>query len=221
MDINWYGQACFRLRGRGVAVVTDPYNPELGNPLPRLSASIVTVSHHDESEVLVKGLRGGPYVISGPGEYEVGGTFVFGVATSGGEGSPLARDAGKRNTAYVIEIEDVTVCHLGYLDHPLNQEQVEQLNDIDVLLLPVGGRSVLTGGKAAEVVGLLEPKMVVPMLYKVPGMKVNLETTRRFLNEMGAEAPAPVETLSVTKGKLSVGSTPSAETQIVILEPSR
>lgn len=212
MEITWYGQSCFRLRSRGLSVVTDPYNPTTGLKLPRLTATIVTVSHDHEDHNNVSAVRGSPFVISGPGEYEIEGIFVIGVATwhddKGG------RELG-RNTAYLIEFEDLTICHLGDLGHVLSQEQVEQLGDIDVLLVPVGGRSTITGTRAAEVVGLLEPKIVVPMHYKVPGLKAQIETANRFLKELGVEGPEHVDTLTVT-----AGATPD-ETRVVLLEPKQ
>ena len=209
MEITWYGEACFRLRGRGVSVITDPYGTESGLKLPRLSATIVTVSRQHEDHNRVKGVRGSPFVISGPGEYEIGGVFVFGVATN--------RDAkgGKErseNTAYLIEFEDLTICHLGDLGHVLSQEQVEQLDGVDVLLVPVGGRTTLTGTRAAEVVGLLEPRIVIPMRYKIRGLDAPLESARRFLKEMGAETPERMASLSISESQLS------DETRIVVLE---
>ena len=212
MEITWYGQSCFRLRSRGLSVVTDPYGPSTGLKLPRLTATVVTVSHEHEDHNNVEAVKGSPFVISGPGEYEVEGIFVIGVATwhddKGG------RELG-RNTAYLIEFEDLTICHLGDLGHVLSQEQVEQLSNIDVLMVPVGGRSTLTGTRAAEVVGLLEPGIVIPMHYRVPGLKAQIETANRFLKEMAVENPERIDTLTVT-----AGSTPE-ETRVVLLEPKQ
>jgi L-ascorbate metabolism protein UlaG (beta-lactamase superfamily) len=212
MEITWYGQSCFRLRSRGLSVVTDPYGPSAGLKLPRLTATIVTVSHEHEDHNNVEAVKGSPFVINGPGEYEVEGIFVIGVATwhDDKEGRELGR-----NTAYLIEFEDLTICHLGDLGHVLSQEQVEQLSNIDVLMVPVGGRSTLTGTRAAEVVGLLEPGIVIPMHYKVPGLKAQIETANRFLKEMAVENPERMDTLTIT-----AGSTPE-QTRVVLLEPKQ
>jgi len=212
MEITWYGQSCFRLRSRGLSVVTDPYGPSTGLKLPRLTATVVTVSHEHEDHNNVEAVKGSPFVINGPGEYEVEGIFVIGVATwhDDKEGRELGR-----NTAYLIEFEDLTICHLGDLGHVLSQEQVEQLSNIDVLMVPVGGRSTLTGTRAAEVVGLLEPGIVIPMHYRVPGLKAQIETANRFLKEMAVENPERIDTLTVT-----AGSTPE-ETRVVLLEPKQ
>ncbi len=212
MEISWYGQSCFRLRSRGLALVTDPYSPETGLKLPRLTANVVTVSHDHEDHNYIKGVKGSPYVITGPGEYEVGGVFVFGVATY--HDARQGEERGK-NTAYLIEFEGVTICHLGDLGHALTQEQVEQLNGIDVLLIPVGGRTTLTGAKAAEVVGVLEPKVVIPMHYKIRGLEASLETANRFLKEMGVETPERMETLTITEGQYEEAD----DTRVVLLEP--
>lgn len=212
MEISWYGQSCFRLRSRGLALVTDPYSPETGLKLPRLTANVVTVSHDHEDHNYVKGVKGSPYVITGPGEYEVGGVFVFGVATY--HDARQGEERGK-NTAYLIEFEGVTICHLGDLGHALTQEQVEQLNGIDVLLIPVGGRTTLTGARAAEVVGVLEPKVVIPMHYKIRGLEASLETANRFLKEMGVETPERMEALTITEGQYEEAE----DTRVVLLEP--
>jgi len=212
MEITWYGQSCFRLRSRGLSVVTDPYGPEIGLKLPRLTATIVTVSHDHPDHNAIQAVKGNPFVISGPGEYEVEGIFVIGVSTA--HDAKGGQEQG-RNTAYLIEFEDLTICHLGDLGQVLNQEQIEQLNSVDVLLVPVGGRTALSGAKAAEVVGLLEPSIVIPMQYKIPGLAAPLDGASRFLKEMAVEAPEKIETLNITKSQLT------EETRLVLLEPKQ
>lgn len=207
MEIFWYGHACFRLRGRGCAVVTDPFDGSLGYELPRFTGTVVTISHDAPFHNKAGGVRGKPYVISGPGDYEIGGVFVTGVRT---DLDPKRVPPQKRNTAYLIEIEDVTICHLGNLTDVLPQQQAEDLGPIDVLLIPVGGKSTLTPVKAAEVVNVIEPGYVVPMMYKTPGSKADLGTVTRFFTEMGVEAPEPEEMLKITKSE-------SPETTVVRL----
>lgn len=209
MEIVWYGHACFRLRGRGCAVVTDPYPPELGYQLPRFSGTIATVSHDGSNHNQTRAVRGKPYVIDGPGEYEVGGVFVTGVATN------PSVDKAARNTAYLIEIEGILVCHMGVLDALPSQEVVEALDGIDILLLPVGGRSVLTPAKAADVVSVVEPAIVIPMLYASPDLEADLGSVKRFLSEMAVEAVEPIAELKITKSQLPEPS------RIVVLDPRR
>jgi len=212
MEITWYGHSCFRIKGRGSAVVTDPYGPDLGRELPKVSAGIITISHDHPHHNHAKGFRGSPYIISGPGEYEVDGVFVFGVALY--HDTKKGQEQGS-NTAYLIQTEDLTICHLGDLGHPPAQEQVEQLDGIDVLLVPVGGQTALNGTTAAEVVSMLEPAIAIPMHYRTPGLNSDLETERRFLKEMGIDSPERLATLSLTQKPAS------EETRVVILEPSQ
>lgn len=212
MEITWYGQSCFRLRSRGLSVVTDPYSPEVGLKLPRLTATIVTVSHDHPDHNAAQAVKGNPFVISGPGEYEVEGIFVIGVATA--HDAKNGQEQG-RNTAYIIEFEDLTICHLGDLGQTLTQEQIEQLDGVDILLVPVGGRTTLTGAKAAEVVRVLEPSIVIPMHYKIPGLVMPLDGVQRFLKEMAVESPEKLEMLTITKSQLP------EETRLVLLEPKQ
>ncbi len=197
MDVTWLGHGCFRLRGRSAAVVTDPYPPAIGLKLQRLDADLVTISHDHENHNYAQAVREA-YEIRGPGEYEVAGVAVIGV--------PTYHDADKgskhgRNTVYLIEIDDVRICHLGDLGHSLDE------------LVPVGGRTTINATQAAEVVRQLEPRYVVPMHYAVPGLKLQLDPIDRFLKEMGL---APGEALA----KLSVQpSSGEYDTKLVLLEP--
>ncbi len=209
MDVTWLGHGCFPLRGRSAAVVTDPYPPAIGLKLQRLDADLVTISHDHENHNYAQAVREA-YEIRGPGEYEVAGVAVIGV--------PTYHDAERgakhgRNTVYLIEIDDVRICHLGDLGHSLDDTQAETLSSADVLLVPVGGRSTINATQAAEVVRQLEPRYVVPMHYAVPGLKLQLDPIDRFLKEMGL---APGEALA----KLSVQpSSGEYDTKLVLLEP--
>ncbi|MBO0689089.1 MAG: MBL fold metallo-hydrolase, partial [Candidatus Dormibacteraeota bacterium] len=184
MDVTWYGHGCFRLRGKGAAVVTDPYPPSLGPKLPRLEADLVTVSHDHDNHSYVRVVGKDPYLIDGPGEYEVGGVTVLGVATFHDAQSGAALG---RNTVYLIEVDDVRICHLGDLGHTLDDEALERLGDVDVLLVPVGGGNALDASHGAEVVRQVEPRFVVPMHYALPVIKRELQPVERFLKEMGIE----------------------------------
>lgn len=209
MDVTWLGHGCFRLRGRGAAVVTDPYPPAIGLKLSRLDADLVTVSHEHDNHNYTQIVREA-YEIRGPGEYEVAGVSVIGV--------PTYHDAAKgakhgRNTVYLIEIDDVRVVHLGDLGHKLDDAEAEAVASTDVLLVPVGGRTALNAAQAAEVVRQLEPRFVVPMHYAIPGLKLELDTLDRFLKEMAVTGPEPQPKLAVQK------SSGDYETKVVVLEP--
>jgi L-ascorbate metabolism protein UlaG (beta-lactamase superfamily) len=212
MEITWYGGGCFRLRGRGATVVTDPFAPEAGYRLPRLSANLVTISHDDPANNYARVVRDNPYAIVGPGEYEVAGVFVIGVACHHDDEQGAKHG---RNTAYLIEMEDMTICHLGDLGHIPTQEQVEEFDGIDILLVPVGGKDVLAGPRAAEVVNLLEPKVVIPMRYRIADMDREMATVTRFLTEMEAKEAQPEEALKIVASQLG------EETRVCVLAPKR
>ena len=212
MEIVWYGHACFRLRGRGSAVVADPFHSSLGYELPRFTGTVVTVSRNHPYHNEVRAVRGGPYVISGPGDYEVGGVFISGVRTNS---NPKAAAPEELNAAYLIELEDVVICHLGNALDVLTQQQAEDLGPIDVLLLPVGGKSALAPARAAEVVGLIEPGIVVPMMYRTPDLKADVGTVARFMTEMAVDGLAPEEMLKITKSDVPESTT------VRLLEPKR
>ena len=209
MDVTWLGHGCFRLRGRAAAAVTDPYPPAIGLKLQRLDANLVTVSHEHENHNYTQVVRDA-YEIRGPGEYEVAGVSVIGV--------PSYHDAEKgathgRNTIYLIEIDDVRVCHLGDLGSALDDAEAEAISAPDVLLVPVGGRTVINAAQAAQVVRQLEPRFVVPMHYAIPGLKLELDPLDRFLKEMAVTAAEPQPKLSVQ------ASSGEYDTKVIVLEP--
>lgn len=212
MDLTWLGHGCFRLRGRAAVVVTDPYPPSLGPRLARLEAELVTVSHQHENHNYVQTVVKDPYVISGPGEYEVSGVTVIGLPTYHDD---RKGEVYGRNTVYVIQIDEVRVCHLGDLGHALSDEQLEPIANVDVLLVPVGGGRTLDGARSAELVRQVEPRVVVPMHYSVPGIRTELAPVERFLREMGVAEAEPQTKLSVQ----STASSSEAETRVVVLEP--
>ena len=209
MEIIWLGHSCFRIKGRQATVITDPYSPSLGYSLAKPTADIVTVSHQHEGHSYVPGVEGDPKPVLGPGEYEIGGVLIIGVATF--HDSVRGAQRGK-NTVYVMEVDEVAVCHLGDLGHVLTAEQVEELGDVDILLLPVGGVSTINAPTAAEVVRQLEPKVVVPMHYKTPALKWELEPAERFLKEIGARQDSSQPKLSFTRTSLP------DSTQVFLLE---
>ena len=199
MNIGWLGHSCFRIGGRQATVITDPYSPTLGYSLGKPTADIVTVSHQHSGHSYVQGIGGEPRRVIGPGEYEISSVLIIGIATFHD-----AEGGGKRgrNTVYLIEVDEVSVCHLGDLGHVLTAEQVEEIDNVDVLLLPVGGVSTINAPMAAEVVRQLEPKVVIPMHYKTQALKWELEPVTRFLKEIGVKQVNSQPRLSFTKPSL-------------------
>jgi L-ascorbate metabolism protein UlaG (beta-lactamase superfamily) len=209
LDVTWLGHGCFRLRGRSAAAVTDPYPPSIGLKLQRLDGNLVTVSHEHENHNYTQVMRDA-YEIRGPGEYEVAGVSVIGVPTYH---DPEKGAKHGRNTIYLIEIDDVRVCHLGDLGHPLEDSEAEAIASPDVLLVPVGGRTTIDAAQAAAVVRQLEPRFVVPMHYAIPGLKLELDSLDRFLKEMAVGVSEPQPKLSVQ------ASSGEFDTKVVVLEP--
>ncbi len=213
MDITWYGQSCFRLAERGMAtVVTDPFDHNVIGYSPlKLKADIVTVSHDAPGHNHTGAVKGASHIIRGPGEFEIGGVFITGVQTDGA--GKKARETA-RNTLYVFDYDGITVAHLGDLKQVPSQAEVEALGTVNVALVPVGGGGGLNAAKAAEVVSLLEPNLVVPMHYATPDVKVQLDSLNKFLKEMGLSANAVEKqaSLKVTRSGLP------EETRVVALE---
>jgi L-ascorbate metabolism protein UlaG (beta-lactamase superfamily) len=211
VELTWLGHSCFRIKGRDVTLLTDPFESSLGLSLGRQSADIVTVSHDSPHHNAAAHVSGSPRVLRGPGEYEIGGVMVSGVATAG---EKLPEGKHGRNTAFAISIDEMTVCHLGDLGKTLTAEQIEALKDPDVLLIPVGGGCTLAPAEVTEVVSQLEPKLVVPMHYAQPGVSIPLESIERFCREMAIEDIRSQPKLTLTRSGVP------DETTIVILEPA-
>jgi len=216
MEITWYGHSCFRLTERGLAsVVADPYDHQVvGYSALRLKADIVTVSHtapgHNETDAV----KGTSHVITGPGEFEIGGVFITGIQTDG-SGAPRKGKEQQRNTLYVFDYDGLTVAHLGDLREVPTQTEVEALGTVNVALVPVGGGGALNAAKAAEVVSLLEPDIVVPMHYATPASKLSLDSLNKFLKEMGLGKQESQASLKVSRGSLP------EETHVAILDYQR
>lgn len=212
MDITYYGHSCFKVRGSQGSVVTDPFQASIGYTPPRVTANICTISHDHPGHNNAKVLRGDPYVITGPGEYEISGVFVFGLPSY--HDRRKGRDRG-RNTIYTFQIDGVNVCHLGDLGHVPDQATLEGMGDVDVLLIPVGGKVTLTAAMAAEVINLIEPRIVIPMHYATDAYRgeAKLAPVRKFLKEMGVhDGGREQDTLRLTASGLP------GDTEVIVLK---
>jgi L-ascorbate metabolism protein UlaG (beta-lactamase superfamily) len=202
VDLSWLGHACFRLRGRDVTILTDPYEGNgWGYPPLSISADVVTVSNDHPHHAGLTAVDGKPHVLRGPGEYEIGGVLIWGVRTS----RPANAAVTIRNTAFIIQIEELTICHLGDLAHaPLSDDELTHMKDADVLLIPVGGNCTINAQQAAGVVAQVEPKLIVPMHYATPETQghLTLDDVGRFCKELGATEAAPRSRLSITPTSL-------------------
>ncbi|MCK4900039.1 MAG: MBL fold metallo-hydrolase [Anaerolineales bacterium] len=210
MEIIWYGHSCFRLTERGMAsVVTDPFDHAMIGYQPlKLKGDIVTVSHDAAGHNYVSVVKEKKHTLTSPGEYEIGGVFITGVVTNG-HGK---RDANaRRNTLYVFDYNGVTVAHLGDLNKVPSQTGIEALGTVNIALVPVGGGGGLNAAKAAEVVSLLEPGIVIPMHYDTPDSEVELSPLSKFLKEMGLGKVEPQKSLKISRSAVPV------ETRVVVL----
>jgi len=214
MEITWYGHSCFRLTERNYAtVVTDPFdNKSIGYSALKLKSDIVTVSHDAPGHNNVDAVKGASHVIDGAGEFEIGGVFVTGVSTDGGGAGKKKGKGSPNNTIYVFDYDGITVAHLGDLKQTPTQSEIESLGTINVALVPVGGGGGLNAAKAAEVISLIEPNIVVPMHYATPAVKLSLDALSKFVKEMGLSKPETQPSLKVTRSGLP------DETHVVVLE---
>ncbi len=216
MDITWYGLSCFRIREGGVTVVCDPYDKTVGLQLPKVRADIVTISHERPGHSAADRVAGEPKVLRGPGEYEIKGVFVTGATTYHRH---LQTGPLERNVIFFLEFGELTVGHLGDVGEIPTQAEIEELNvgEVDVLIVPVGGGGTLDPTRAVEVIGMFEPRLVIPMHYAQSELSADwaagLEPVDRFLRELGVSAPEPQEMLKLTKSSLP------DQTQVVLLKP--
>jgi len=213
MEIYWHGQACFEIRTLSTdsktktRIIIDPYNNSIGLKLPSLKADLVLVTHDHEDHNNFKAIKDNPFVIQNPGEYEIKDVFVKGLVASHG------KDRGKTNI-YVVGTEDIALCHLGDLGQKeLTSEQLEQIGDVDILMIPVGGKYTIDAELAQKVTNQIEPKIVIPMHYKIKGLKIDIQGVDEFLKTMGQEDLKPEDCLKIKSSELP------SETKLVLLNP--
>ena len=205
VEISWLGRTCFRLRGREGAVLTDPVAASTGYSLGRTSAEIVTLSRNDDPAISNHdGVQGEPRVFEAPGEYEVRGILVTGIL--------IERGDGQRTMAFAYEIDGVNIVHLGLPDAPPDASILERFENVDVLLMPVGGGGSLSASVAADLMQRIDPNIVVPMNYRTDLDSTHLDPIDRFLSEAGA-TPEPRPRLSVTRSSIP------SELTVEVLKP--
>jgi L-ascorbate metabolism protein UlaG (beta-lactamase superfamily) len=214
MDITYLGHSSFRLRGKTTTVVTDPYSPEVGLKFPKhIEANIVTVSHDHGDHNAVSFVEGNPFIIHGPGEYEIQGVGVVGCSVFHDDQKGATRG---KNTIYRIEVDGISIVHLGDVGHMLSSEEIEALDGVHVLLIPVGGFHTIDAVKASHLISEIEPAIVIPMHYGRPELNQkifhDLAPLSVFLKEIGKEGIVPQPKLVVTKDKIP------AEMQVVVLQ---
>lgn len=200
VEITWLGRNCFRLKGRDGVVLTDPCPPETGFAIGKQTANIVTISNRDEPGYDYRHGVESPHILDAPGEYEVGGILVTGIATK--------RADGARNVIFVCELDGIRVGHLGLA----SLQGIEEIKDVDILLFPAGGGNSLGGAAAADVMTKIDPRVAIPMNYKTAGETADLQPLEAFLKETGAR-PEPQPKVQYSRTQLPQDLT------MVVLEP--
>jgi len=214
MEIIWYGHSCFRMTERGLAtVVVDPFDSNAIGYFPlKLKSDIVAVSHDAPGHNFTNAVKGAGHILTGPGEYEIGGVFITAVQTDGNNRKKVEQP---RNTLYVFDYDGLTVAHLGDLKQVPSQAEVEALGPVNVALIPIGGGDGLNAAKAAEVVSQLEPNIIIPMHYQTGDGKIDLDSLDKFIKEMGLQPIDPVPSLKVIKSGLP------SESKVIVLDYQR
>ncbi len=229
--ITWAGQACFQIsasqsKDNQLNIVIDPFG-DIGLKMPNFDADILLVTHDHPDHNNVKAVKGSsphqssketsgvgtsPFLVDGPGEYEIKGIFVQGIDSFHDEKEGKERG---RNTIYTIEAEGIRFCHLGDLGQKeLTDDQLESIGHVDVLMIPVGGEFTISSSEATKIVGQIEPKMVIPMHYALPKLSIKLDSVDKFLKAMGKSNGEPQDKLVVKTSTLPKDK----EMEIVVLK---
>lgn len=216
MHILWYGLSSFKIISQNVTLFTDPFSKTAGFTPPRGAGQIV-VSSNPDSDLAnnFSSITDSPFIIQSPGEYDVKGIFVRGIPVVFDK-KPEGKTAVDRRAVFTIAAEGMTVGFLGMFgEKNLDQVQMEELDGVDVLLMPVGGDPVCAAETAIGIVNEVEPKVVIPMFYKTPGLGIKLEPLERFAKEMGGKGEE-MDKLLIKKNDLD-----EEKTRFIILTPQR
>jgi len=210
MHISWHGQSCFKLQGKDVVLITDPPSKKVGVSSPRTKADIVTISHNHLSHNSLDNIKEDPKIIDTPGEYNIKGINIYGIPSfhDKQEGEKLGP-----NTIFLIKMEKIKLCHLGDLGHKLSASQIEMIDGVDILMLPVGETNLISIKEAIEIINVIEPKITIPMHYGVKGLENKLSPLSKFREEMGLKSKVAIPKLVVKYKDL-----PTTDSEVVILE---
>lgn len=198
VEIVALGHSAFKLIGKEISVICDPFADDfVGMKLPKLEANVVTISHEHPDHNNRAGVKGDFICFDSPGEYEIRGAEIIGIQSYHDENKGADRGL---NTIFVFSIDDLQLCHLGDLGTELSSEQIERIDGVDVLFVPVGGKDTIDAKKAARVVADIGPKVVIPMHYG--NAKLGLDGVEHFLSEIGKE-PKRVSEIKLKKKDLA------------------
>jgi len=216
MKIIWYGQSLFEIitkskQNEEVKIVIDPFNESLGFKIPKLKADILIVTHNHRDHSNIKAVSGNPFLVQGPGEYEVKGVYIKGIPAF--HDSSLGKERG-RITVFTIETEEIKICHLSdFGQKELTEKQLELIGEVNILLIPIGGIYTINAQESSRIINQIEPQIVIPMHYKISKLKIKLEELGKFLKVMGIENPEYLNKLSIKSKDLS-----EEKTKVIILK---
>ncbi|HPN96873.1 MAG TPA: MBL fold metallo-hydrolase [Candidatus Moranbacteria bacterium] len=206
MNIQYYGHSCFKITtkpaGRGqeeIVIFIDPFSKEIGIRPPQGQADLVLVSHQHHDHNNVEAIKGDPFVLDIPGEYSIKGVNIIGIKSYHDKKEGKERGT---NTIYVLESEDMRICHLGDLGTNLSEKQLEEINGIDILMVPIGGKFTIDGDEAAEIVRKIEPSIVIPMHYKMKGSNLDADDEKKFCSEIGSCPKDRISKINIKKKEL-------------------
>ena len=209
MQIQYFGLSSFKITTKEATIITDPFDKESGLTPPRGAADILILAEkNNQLYNATSGISGEPFLINDPGEYDLKGVTVTGI--------PLKQDEGRFVTVFLIESEDISILNLTHIrEWNIDHDDLEDLGEIDILLLPVGSNSVLTPKLASQIAHDIEPKIVIPSHYETSGLKLPNEKVEVFVKQFGGKAEE-MEKLTVKKKDLV-----EEKTQIITLQPLR
>lgn len=217
MDIQWHGLSCFTFKGKSATLVTDPCDSKLaGVKMPKIEPDIVCANEDNNLHHAIGELSGKPICFDWPGEYEAKGIIIQAIPAFDRprEKDEKKSDDAKKVLVYLFLMDGFRVCHLSNVGHKLTTEMLEMIGDVDILLVPIGGKECLNAEKAHEVIEQIDPRIVIPMYYKTPGVKMDLAELEPFLKEMGIHSPAQEKVLKFTVPS----ALPQEHTEFKILE---
>lgn len=208
MIITWYGQSCFKIQDGQRSALLDPYSPKkYGLRGPQFKASVILLTNTDDVKAVKPKIKEKSFLVHGPGEYEVSGIIVYGVMSLKNK-EPLI--------IYHFEIGGIKFGALGEINRALTDKEIEALDGVEVLFVPVGGKSVINTEGAIEIMNALEPKIVIPSCFKVPKLKADIFSIDPFLKGVGKKQVERVNKLSLKSSFL-----PDEGVKIIVLEPGR
>jgi L-ascorbate metabolism protein UlaG (beta-lactamase superfamily) len=219
MNIIWRGQSCFQIissqgKNNYINIAIDPFSDDIGLKLPKMEADILLVTHQHSDHNNVKAIGGNPFLIEGPGEYDVKDFFIQGIPSFHDSSSGKERGI---NIIYTIEgeAEGLKLCHLGdFGQKELTPEQLDKIGEVDILMIPIGGVFTISAKEAVKIMSQIEPKIIIPMHYQLPKLKIKLDSLADFLKTIGIKKLDTLPKLSIKKKDIS-----SEEAKVVILQP--